>query len=154
MTVFRRRGRYAFDFWHQAVRYTRSGFPYRAVAKQAQEIQRARLVDQRLAKEYGIGLPRARVPLVRHFFEKEYLPEMRATRAHSTVIAVRSALKPFILALGANRLTDVTTRHLEAYRDLRQQPPPGTGLGGAPFHNGDHAGLSHGQPTEGAPTAA
>lgn len=120
MTIFRRAsGHYAFDFWHQSVRYTRSGFPSRAVAKQAQEIQRARLTDQRLAKEYGIGLPRGRVPLVRQFFEKEYLPEMLATRAHSTVIAVRSALKPFIFALGANRLTDVTTRHLEAYRDLR-----------------------------------
>lgn len=123
MTIFRRgatrSGHWAFDFWHQGVRYTRSGFPSRATAKQAQEIQRARLVDQRLARDYGIGLPRGRIPLVRTFFDAEYLPEMRATRAHSTVIAVRSALRPFVAAHGTYRLTDVTTRHLEAYRDLR-----------------------------------
>src|SRR3990170_1575647 len=54
VTIFRRAsGRYAFDFTRQGRRYTASGFRSKQEATDAEAIRKGRVMDARLAKEYG-----------------------------------------------------------------------------------------------------
>jgi integrase len=110
---------WCYDFTHQGTRHSHGGFETRAIAQQAEAVARARLVDARLARDYGIRPRAAHVPTVRRFLEGEYLDEMRSTLEASTISRRRSILGIFAASYGQHRLSALTAADLAAYRDQR-----------------------------------
>jgi integrase len=121
MTIRARGQGWCFDFRYQGGRYTRSGFPSETIARDAEAVTRARLVDQRLAREYGIRPPRGRIPTLRGFLEKDYLPSVQGRLSPSTFARVKAHLSRLVGSLGMYRVTDITARHLEEYRNERSK---------------------------------
>lgn len=114
-----RRTRWVYDFTYQGARHSHGGFETRAVAEQAEAVTRARLVDARLARDYGIRPRASHIPTVQQFVGGEYLDEMRSTLEPSTVSRRRSILGIFAAAYGQHRLSALTASELAAYRDQR-----------------------------------
>ena len=120
MTIFRRpSGRYTFDFTRQGRRYTASGFRSKQEAGDAQAIRKGRVMDARLAKEYGLRPSRAHLPTIRAFIETDWLPGLKSTLARSTYTNARSHAKKLTKAFGLYRIGDLTLREVESWRDAR-----------------------------------
>lgn len=80
---------------------------------------RARLVDQRLAREYGIRSPKGRTPTLRKFLDKDYLPSIQGHLAPASCKRIKVHLTALARSLGAYRVSEITPRHLEEYRNER-----------------------------------
>lgn len=122
MTTYLRPGKrrsWYFDFVFQGRRHVRGGFPSKTHAEQAQAVVRARLVDARLARDYGIRPPLSRVPIVRAFLEGEYGEELQATLQPRTIRVVSSILGIFVRRFGFQKLSAIVPRDMETYRDER-----------------------------------
>lgn len=119
MGTFKRGGVYAYDFTRQGIRYTRSGFGSRRVAAQAEAVHKAHLLDTRLQREYGLRPTRALVPTVRHFIETEWLPSQKQILAASTYRIAGSHSKKLLAHFGPIRVSDLSTKDVETYRDTR-----------------------------------
>ena len=76
MTVIQRGSRWAFDFRLYGRRYYAGKFRSEAEARNAETVARARVLDMRLAREYGLQAPRGRIPTLRGFLESDYLPSI------------------------------------------------------------------------------
>ena len=118
MTVFRRGARWSYDFRHRGQRHWASGFPTAGVAREAEAVARGRLLDQRLAREYGLRPPRARVPTLQAWIA-DYLARRAPLLAPHTQVVERSILGQFTRACGSLSLLDLDARRLTAYRDRR-----------------------------------
>jgi len=119
MTVLARGSRWAFDFRLHGRRYYAGKFRSAAEARDAETVTRARLLDMRLAREFGLQAPRGRIPTLRGFLENDYLPSIKGRLAASTYTRTSHILKTLTHHLGMHIITDVTTSHLEAYRNER-----------------------------------
>lgn len=119
MTVFARGKTWVFEFRHRGVRVKRGGFPTAELAAQAETVARARLIDARLAREYGIQPPRGRIPTLRSYITETYLPDVQGRLGPRTYRAHKDILTRLAAALGVHRVADVTTAMLTAYRTER-----------------------------------
>lgn len=119
MTVFARGKSFVFEFQLQGHRVKRGGFPTEAIAKQAETVARARILDVRLEREYGIRPPRGRIPTLRSYITETYLPDIKGRLSPSTYHAHRRLLTHMADVLGMHRVSDLTTAQLTAYRSER-----------------------------------
>jgi hypothetical protein len=62
MTVFQRGERWVHAFQLHGRRVKRGGFATEEIARQAETVARARIIDVRLEREYGIRPPRFAAP--------------------------------------------------------------------------------------------
>lgn len=119
MAVVARGSRWAFDFRLHGRRYYAGKFRSEAEARDAETVTRARVLDMRLAREYGLQAPRGRIPTLRGFIENDYLPSIKGRLAKSTYHGTRRILQTLAHHLGMHIIADVTTAQLEAYRNER-----------------------------------
>lgn len=122
MTVFRRPGKktsWVYEFQLHGHRVKRGGFPSEDIARQAETVARARIIDVRLEREYGIRPPRGRIPLLRAYITDTYLPDIKGRLSPSTYHAHRRLLTNLSAVLGMHRLSDLTHAQLTAYRTDR-----------------------------------
>jgi integrase len=119
MTVFLRGTRWVYEFQLHGHRVKRGGFPTEEIARQAETVARARIIDVRLEREYGIRPPRGRIPTLRTYIEDTYLPDIRGRLSPSTYASHRRILMHLASVLGAHRVSDLTPAQLTAHRDRR-----------------------------------
>jgi integrase/recombinase XerC len=122
MTVFRRPGKkesWVFEFQLHGHRVKRGGFPSEDIATQAETVARARIIDVRLEREYGIRPPRGRIPLLRAYITETYLPDIKGRLSPSTYHSHRRLLTNLSAVLGMHRVSDLTQSQLTAYRTER-----------------------------------
>ncbi len=119
MGVFQRGATWVFEFQLHGHRVKRGGFPTEEIAKQAETIARARIIDVRLEREYGIRPPRGRIPMLRAYITDTYLPDIQGRLSPTTYHSHKRLLTTMADHLGMHRVSDVTTAMLSAYRNER-----------------------------------
>lgn len=123
MTVYHRgkpdAGTWSFEFRYRGERHGAGGFSSREQADQAQTVARARVLDQRLAREYGIRPPRGRIPSLKAYIDETYLPDIKGRLSPSTYASHRRILTALATFLTGYRIADLTRERLTAYRDAR-----------------------------------
>lgn len=119
MGVFQRGERWVYEFQLHGRRVKRGGFPTEEIARQAETVARARIIDVRLEREYGIRPPRGRIPTLRAYIEETYLPDIQGRLGKVTFASHRRLLLKLADHLGMHRVSDITTAQLTAYRTER-----------------------------------
>ena len=119
MSVFQRGDRWVYEFQLHGLRRKRGGFPTEEIARQAETVARARIIDVRLEREYGIRPPRGRIPTLRAYIEETYLPDIQGRLGKVTLASHRRLLLKLADHLGMHRVSDITTAQLTAHRTER-----------------------------------
>lgn len=112
--------RWCYDFRHRGRRYAAGAFRSKDDATQAEAVAKGRAYDARLAAEYGLRPPRARIPTL-EAFAAEFIAGRAGSLAPATRAVERSLYAPVRRALGAHLVSDVTPALLTAHRDARLQ---------------------------------
>lgn len=123
MTVFQRpakkRESWCYEFILHGHRARASGFATEEIARNAETVARARILDARLEREYGLRPPRGRIPTLRAYILETYLPDLQGRVAPATYAGHRRLLTKLTATLGAHRVTDITPAMLTAHRTAR-----------------------------------
>jgi len=122
MTIYwkpRKNGRtYYYDFWLDGRRHHARVGPSKTDAENAERVERGRALEHRLEVEWNIRKARRTSPTVRVFFGL-WVTDCQTTYP-TTWKNARSALKPFVALHGDRRLTELTSKEVEAYKTARQ----------------------------------
>jgi integrase len=119
MSTFQRGATWVYAFQLHGRRVKRGGFPTEEIAREAETVARARIIDIRLEREYGIRPPRGRIPTLRAYITETYLPDIQGRLSKVTLASHRRLLLKLADYLGMHRVSDITTAQLTAYRTER-----------------------------------
>jgi len=117
--LIQRGEKWGYDFEHAGRRYTAT-IGTKQDAINALHVERARLLDERLAKDYGIRHGRTKAVTVQQFHDAEYRPWIQNNRAAWTALNDRYVMERFCSAFGAKTLDAPDwPKTLEAYKSER-----------------------------------